>query len=67
MQPSNVHKKAQREALSRENLFLLDTKVLPSARSWLDMPGLRDHGLNTLRHWGEDVPGDALKTSRVEA
>lgn len=35
---------------------LLETKVLPTARRWLGISGLRDHGEATLKFWGESIP-----------
>lgn len=51
--------KAQKDAndkraeLSLDERELLETKILPTARRWLDIPGLREHGEKTLAHWGE--------------
>ena len=42
-----------RSKLSRDQLFLLNDKILPTARKWLGIPGLKEHGEKTLAHWGE--------------
>lgn len=34
---------------------LLETKVLPTVRRWLKIPGLAEHGAKTLHYWGESV------------
>lgn len=44
-----------RDGLSRDDLHLLETKILPTARRWLGIPGLADQGRQTLEHWGESV------------
>lgn len=41
-----------RGTLSFQELELLENTILPTARRWLDIPGLRDHGLATLNYWG---------------
>ena len=46
-----------RSTLSHDELHLLDTKILPTARDWVrNIPGLRGHGENTLAYWGEKSP-----------
>lgn len=45
--------RGRRDDLSRDELFLLDSKVLPTARRWLSIPGMADHGRMTLEFWGE--------------
>lgn len=40
-------------ALSGDELRLLETKILPTARRWLGTPGLREHGEKTLAYWWE--------------
>lgn len=42
-----------RSKLSFDQLVLLEDKVLPTARRWLGIPGLRDHAEQTLAYWGE--------------
>ena len=41
--------------LSFDERELLETKVLPTARRWLSIPGLSEHGAQTLAFWGEEV------------
>ena len=45
-----------RNTLSADHLALLENKILPMALRWLDKPGLRHHGLQTLAYWGEPIP-----------
>jgi hypothetical protein len=40
-------------ALSRSELALLEDTILPTARRWLTIPGLAEHGRKTLEYWGE--------------
>lgn len=47
------HGRGDRSKLSADEIVLLDAKVLPAARRWLNMPGLADHGRQTLNYWGE--------------
>lgn len=42
-----------RNALSPDELFILDTKVIPTARRWLGHYGLDLHAMQTLDYWGE--------------
>lgn len=42
-------------ALSLDELELLETKILPTARRWLGFPELRIHGERTLAYWGEFI------------
>lgn len=42
-----------RADLTPDELALLDGKIIPTARRWLDIPGLRDQGKRTLAYWGE--------------
>lgn len=39
--------------LTFDERALLETKILPTARRWLNDPALRDHGEQTLAFWGE--------------
>lgn len=41
-----------RTGLSFQELELLENSILPTARRWLNIPGLRDHALATLNYWG---------------
>lgn len=45
--------RGDRRALTFDERELLETKILPTARRWLKIPGLADHGKQTLRFWGE--------------
>lgn len=45
--------RGDRTALTYDERMLLETKILPTARRWLDMPGLDVHGMQTLTYWGE--------------
>lgn len=42
-----------KENLTLDQRALLDTKILPTARRWTQIPGLKDLGENTLAYWGE--------------
>lgn len=44
--------KGMRENLSYDELKLLDEKVLPTARRWLNTPGMQEQGRATLDFWG---------------
>ena len=39
--------------LSGTELGILEDKVIPTARRWLRIPGLAEHGRKTLDYWGE--------------
>lgn len=41
------------DALTHDERLLLEAKVLPAARRFLDIPGLREHGQQTLAYWGQ--------------
>ena len=47
--------RGDRSSLSADQLRLLEGKVIPAARRWLDMPGLAEHGKKTLEFWGEEA------------
>ncbi len=49
----DIRDKGDRAGLSRDQLYILDTKVLPTARRWLSIPGLAHHGRKTHDYWGE--------------
>lgn len=49
----SANKNGDRASLSFPELQNLEDKVLPAARRWLDIPGLRQHGAQTLEYWGE--------------
>ena len=44
--------RGNKTSLSMDERHTLETKILPTARKWLKMPGLRSHGENTLTYWG---------------
>lgn len=44
-----------RAKLTSMELVTLEDKVLPTARRWLAMGGLHQHGRQTLEFWGEKV------------
>lgn len=50
-----------RVTLTANELDLLETKILPTARRWLGVYSLRQHGIQTLRHWGEEAPEETGK------
>ena len=43
--------------LSVDQIELLETQILPTARRWLSIPGLADRGKQTLAFWGEYQEG----------
>lgn len=47
------NQRGDRNRLSRDELLLLDNEVLPTARRWLNIPGLASHAKQTLTYWGE--------------
>ena len=49
-------KTGKRAELSSDELHLLDTKILPTARRWVkEIPGLADEARKTLAYWEEQV------------
>ena len=44
--------RGSKESLSMDERHILETQILPTARRWLDLPGLRSHGESTLAYWG---------------
>lgn len=42
--------------LSHDNLYLLESEILPTAREWAagSRHSLREHGKRTLEYWGEE-------------
>lgn len=46
-------KNGAKAELTRDDLHILETKMLPTARRWLSIPDLADHGRKTLEYWGE--------------
>lgn len=48
-----------RDALTHDQLILLEDKILPTARRWVrEIPGLAEHGKQTLAYWGEPIPAE---------
>lgn len=47
--------------LRADELDLLESQILPTARRWLSDPGLADHGRQTLMYWGEEIPMEYRK------
>ena len=48
--------RGDRSRLSMDDRYILENQIIPTAIRWLDKPGLREHGLRTLAHWGEALP-----------
>lgn len=46
-------KAGDRQSLSFDEQAILEDKILPTARRWLTIPGLRDQAIRTLEFWGE--------------
>lgn len=46
--------RGDKAGLSRDELALLENKILPKARRWLGT-GLHEHGVKTLEFWGETL------------
>ena len=47
--------RGDKNMLTAAELALLETKILPTARRWLSIPGLAEHGRKTLEFWGEEA------------
>lgn len=45
--------RGDRSKLTYDELGALENKILPTARRWLTIPALREHGEKTLDFWGE--------------
>lgn len=45
--------RGDRSRLTSDQKHKLTTEVLPTARRWLDIDGLRHHGKSTLEFWGD--------------
>jgi hypothetical protein len=52
---SDDNTRGNRGNLSADQLRILEEKVLPTARAWLQKPGLAAQGKQTLEYWGETV------------
>lgn len=47
-------KYGDKSTLNIDQRDLLENTILPTARRWLDIPGLAHHGASTLMFWGEN-------------
>lgn len=45
--------RGDRSKLTMKEQEFLECEILPTARRWLSIPGLKDHGEQTLAYWGE--------------
>lgn len=52
---SNPHR-GDRRMLRADEIDMLENQILPTARRWLRVPGLKEHGKQTLMYWGEEIP-----------
>jgi hypothetical protein len=59
--------RGDKRTLSHDQLALLENKILPTARRWLGIPGLAEHGAKTLAFWGETFDMPAHLVRRMEA
>lgn len=50
-----MRKGGDRNALTFDEQQTLQDRILPTAREWLHVPGLRQHGIQTLEFWGESI------------
>lgn len=50
---AKINNQGDKTQLTPDELELLETKILPTARRWLNIPGLAEHGRETLEYWGE--------------
>lgn len=48
----NGAKRGEVAGLSFDERAILEDRIIPTARRWLDIPGLRDQGEMTLAYWG---------------
>lgn len=48
-----IQQGGDKASLSMDERHLLETQILPTARKWLNVPGLAGHGKSTLAYWGE--------------
>lgn len=58
--------RGDRNALSRDELFILEDQILPTARRWLEFPGLDGHAMQTLEYWGETYEIPVWRRTRDE-
>lgn len=56
MSSGPMNDRGDRSKLTFDQRSLLETEVIPTARRWLDVPSLREHGEKTLDFWGETFP-----------
>lgn len=59
--------KGDKLALSKDQLNLLENKVLPTARKWLGITDLAEHAVKTLTFWGETFDMPVHLAKRLEA
>lgn len=52
-QHGQLRNKGDKAALTRDQIYNLENKVLPTARRWLSISGLSHHGRAILDYWGE--------------
>ncbi len=51
--PNSPKKGGSRQALSHDELALLETQIIPTAQRWVrEIPELAAHGRATLDYWG---------------
>lgn len=53
----SVDPRGDKSKLTFEQLELLEDSILPTARKWLNIPGLEDSARQTLEYWGEGRAG----------
>lgn len=53
--------RGERGMLTAAELDHLENQILPTARRWLSVHGLRQHAVQTLAYWGEDIPEEFRK------
>lgn len=51
-------RRGDKALLNMDERYMLETKVIPTARRWLGIKGLADHGRQTLEFWGEQERGN---------
>lgn len=50
---ASAPKRGNRAELTYDELNTLETKILPAARRWISIPGVAEHGRQTLDYWDE--------------
>lgn len=54
-QPQGMQLTGDKLKLSHDQLFKLENEILQTARRWVrEIPGLANHGRQTLAYWGEE-------------